>query len=152
MIRDEIKKELVEAMKCQNKDKVATLRLINAAIKDKDIADRSKGNFNGIDEGAVLSLLQTMIKQRKESIAMYQQGNRSDLVAHEQSEIDVIQAFLPKQMTQEEMIHEIQNVITASGATSIKDMGKIMGLLRTKYAGQMDFGVASGIIKQELSK
>lgn len=152
MIRDEIKKELVEAMKCQNKDKVATLRLVNAAIKDKDIADRSKGNFNGIDEGAVLSLLQTMIKQRKESIAMYQQGNRSDLVAHEQSEIDVIQSFLPKQMTQEEMIQEIQNVITASGATSIKDMGKVMGLLRAKYAGQMDFGVASGIIKQELSK
>ncbi len=152
MIRDEIKKALVEAMKNQDKEKVATLRLINAAIKDKDIADRSKGNYNGIDEAGILSLLQTMIKQRKESIAMYQQGNRMDLVAHEQGEVDVIQAFLPKQMTPEEMTAEIQKVIQEAGATSIKDMGKVMGILRGKYAGQMDFGVASGIIKQELSK
>ena len=150
MIRDDIKKELVEAMKAQNKDKVATLRLINSAIKDKDIADRTKGNFNGIDEAGILSLLQTMIKQRKESIAMYQQGNREDLVAHEQSEIDVIQCFLPKQMSEEEVIQAIRQIITQTEASSIKDMGKVMGALRGKYAGQMDFGAASGLIKKEL--
>jgi uncharacterized protein YqeY len=92
MIRDEIKTQLVEAMKNQNKDKVATLRLINSAIKDRDIADRSKGNYDGIDEAGVLSLLQSMIKQRRESIEIYKKGNREDLVAHEQGEIDVIQS------------------------------------------------------------
>lgn len=151
MIRDEIKKELVEAMKTQNKEKVATLRLINSSIKDKDIADRSKGNYDGIDEAGILSLLQTMIKQRKESIAMYQQGKREDLVAHEQAEIDVIQTFLPKQMNEEEMTQVIRQVISETGALSIKDMGKVMGILRGKYAGQMDFGLASGVIKKELS-
>lgn len=151
MIRDEIKKELVEAMKAQNKEKVATLRLINSAIKDKDIADRSKGNYDGIDDAGILALLQTMIKQRKESIAMYQQGGRDDLVAHEQGEIDVIQAFLPKQIGEEEMTTIIRQIMTETGALSIKDMGKVMGALRAKYAGQMDFGVASTIIKKELS-
>ncbi len=151
MIRDDIKKALIEAMKNQDKEKVATLRLINSAIKDKDIADRSKGNYEGIDDAGILSLLQTMIKQRKESITMYQQGNRSDLVAHEQSEIDVIQSFLPKQMTEEEMVNVIRQVITETQASSIKDMGKVMGALRTKYAGQMDFGIASGLIKKELN-
>ena len=151
MIREEIKKQLVEAMKNQEKDKVATLRLINSNIKDRDIADRTKGNYDGIDEAAVLSLLQTMIKQRRESIEMYKQGGRDDLVAHEQSEIDVIQSFLPKQMTAEEMQSAIKEVIAQTGASGMKDMGKVMGALRGKYAGQMDFGAASGIIKQLLA-
>lgn len=151
MIREEIKKQLVNAMKNQEKDKIATLRLINAAIKDKDIADRTKGNYDGIDEAAILSLLQTMIKQRRESIDMYQKGGRTDLVAHEQSEIDVIQGFLPKQMSEDDMKKAIQEVISQTGAAGMKDMGKVMGALRGKYAGQMDFGVASGIIKQLLA-
>ena len=151
MIRDEIKAQLVEAMKNQNKDKVATLRLINSAIKDRDIADRSKGNYDGIDDAGVLSLLQSMIKQRRESIEIYKKGNREDLVAHEQGEIDVIQSFLPKQMNAEEMQAAIQQVIAQTGAAGIKDMGKVMGALRGQYAGQMDFGVASGIIKQLLA-
>ena len=151
MIRDEIKAQLVEAMKNQNKDKVATLRLINSAIKDRDIADRSKGNYDGIDDAGVLSLLQSMIKQRRESIEIYKKGNREDLVAHEQCEIDVIQSFLPKQMNAEEMQIAIQQVIAQTGAAGIKDMGKVMGALRGQYAGQMDFGVASGIIKQLLA-
>lgn len=151
MIREEIKKQLVEAMKNQEKDKVATLRLINSNIKDRDIADRSKGNYDGIDEAAVLSLLQTMIKQRRESIEMYKQGGRDDLVAHEQGEIDVIQSFLPKQMSADEMQSAIKEVIAQTGAAGMKDMGKVMGALRAKYAGQMDFGAASGIIKQLLA-
>ena len=151
MIREEIKKQLVEAMKNQEKDKVATLRLINSNIKDRDIADRSKGNYDGIDEAGILSLLQTMIKQRRESIEMYKQGGRDDLVAHEQGEIDVIQSFLPKQMSSDEMQAAIKEVIAQTGAAGMKDMGKVMGALRGKYAGQMDFGAASGIIKQLLA-
>ena len=151
MIREEIKKQLVEAMKNQEKDKVATLRLINSNIKDRDIADRSKGNYDGIDEAGILSLLQTMIKQRRESIDMYKQGGRDDLVAHEQGEIDVIQSFLPKQMSADEMQAAIKEVIAQTGAAGMKDMGKVMGALRGKYAGQMDFGAASAVIKQLLA-
>lgn len=151
MIREEIKKQLVEAMKNQEKDKVATLRLINSNIKDRDIADRSKGNYDGIDEAGILSLLQTMIKQRRESIEMYKQGGRADLVAHEQGEIDVIQSFLPKQMSPDEMQTAIKEVIDQTGAAGMKDMGKVMGALRAKYAGQMDFGAASAVIKQLLA-
>lgn len=150
MLREEIKKELVSAMKEKNESKTATLRLINAAIKDKDIEARPKGNLNGIDDSAILSLLQSMIKQRKESIEMYKQGNRLDLAEKEQSEIDIIAAFLPKQLSESEMKEKIQDVISKTGASSIKDMGKVMGALKAQYAGQMDFGAASGLIKQLL--
>ena len=151
MLRDEIKNALVDAMKNKEQDKVNTLRLVQAAIKQKDIDARMKGITDGVDEAALLSLLQTMIKQRKESIEMYKQGNREDLVAHEQSEIDVIQAFLPKQMDEAAMTEAIKAVIAETGASSIKDMGKVMGALRAKYAGQMDFGAASGLIKTLLA-
>ena len=151
MLRDEIKNALVEAMKSKDAAKVNTLRLVQAAIKQKDIDARMKGVTDGIDEAAVLSLLQGMIKQRKESIEMYKQGNREDLVAHEQGEIDVIQTFLPQQMDEAAITEAIKTVIAETGATSIKDMGKVMGALRSKYAGQMDFGVASGLIKTLLA-
>ena len=151
MLRDEIKNALVEAMKNKEQDKVNTLRLVQAAIKQKDIDARMKGVMDGVDEATLLSLLQGMIKQRKESIEMYKQGNRADLVAHEQAEIDVIQAFLPKQMDEAEMTEVIRTVIAETGASSIKDMGKVMGALRGKYAGQMDFGAASGVIKSLLA-
>ncbi len=147
MLRDDIKNALVEAMKNKDADKVNTLRLVQAAIKQKDIDGRVKGLTDGIDEAAVLSLLQTMIKQRKESIEMYKKGNREDLVAHEQAEIDVIQQFLPKQMDTAAVQQAIEAVIAETGASSIKDMGKVMAALKEKYAGQMDFGSASGIIK-----
>lgn len=150
MLREEIKKELISAMKEKNESKTATLRLINAAIKDKDIEARPKGNLNGIDDSAILSLLQSMIKQRKESIEMYKQGNRSDLVEKEQTEIDIIAGFLPKQFSESEMKEKIQAVIAETGASSIKDMGKVMGALKAQYAGQMDFGSASALIKQML--
>lgn len=151
MIRDDLKKALVEALKTKDEVKVSTVRLINAAIKDKDIEARPKGNLNGIDDGAILNLLQGMIKQRNESIAMYKQGNRDDLVAKEQAEIDVIQSFLPKQMSKEEVAQVIDSLIQSTGATSIKDMGKVMAELKAKYAGQLDFASASGIIKEKLA-
>ena len=147
MIREQIKSKLVEAMKAKDEKTTGTLRLINAAIKDKDIDARSKGNMDGIDDAGVLSLLQTMIKQRRESIDMYTKGGRSDLVASEQAEIDVIQSFLPKQMSDEEVKAAIQAIVAETGASSIKDMGKVMGALKAKYAGQLDMGKASGLIK-----
>ncbi|MGN0919166.1 MAG: GatB/YqeY domain-containing protein [Alphaproteobacteria bacterium] len=151
MIREEIKKQLIEAMKAGQKEKVDTLRLINSTIKDKDIADRTKGNMDGISDDTILSVLQGMIKQRKESIALYTQGNRPELAAAEQKEVDIIQAFLPKQMTPEEMREAIKATIDETGAAGMKDMGKVMGLLRSKYAGKMDFAAASGEIKALLA-
>ena len=151
MIREEIKKQMIEAMKAGQKEKVDTLRLINSTIKDKDIADRTKGNMDGISDDAILSVLQGMIKQRKESIALYTQGGRAELAAAEQKEVDIIQSFLPKQMNTEEMREAIKAAIAETGASSMKDMGKVMGLLRGKYAGKMDFGAASGEIKALLA-
>ena len=151
MIREEIKKQLIEAMKAGEKERVGTLRLINSTIKDKDIADRTKGNMNGISDETVLSVLQGMIKQRKESIALYTQGGRAELAAAEQKEVDIIQSFLPKQMDADEIKEAIKAAISETGATSMKDMGKVMGILRTKYAGKMDFGAASNEIKSLLA-
>lgn len=151
MIREQIKAKLIEAMKAKDEQTTGTLRLINAAIKDKDIEARPKGNPNGIDDSAVMSLLQSMIKQRKESIEMYRQGHRDDLATKEQAEVDLIQSFLPQQMTEEEMNAAIRDVITQTGATSIKDMGKVMGAVKAKYAGRMDMGRASGLIKAALA-
>lgn len=151
MIREQIKAKLIEAMKAKDEKTTGTLRLINAAIKDKDIDARSKGNMDGIDDSGVMSLLQSMIKQRRESIDMYVKGGRSDLAVGEQAEIDVIQSFLPKQMSDEEVMAAIRALIAEVGATSIKDMGKVMGALKAKYAGQMDMGKASGLIKAALN-
>ncbi|MBQ4472174.1 MAG: GatB/YqeY domain-containing protein [Alphaproteobacteria bacterium] len=151
MLRDDIKNALVDAMKNKDQEKVNTLRLVQAAIKQKDIDARVKGVMDGVDEATVLSLLQGMIKQRKESIEMYKKGGRDDLVSHEQAEVDIIQGFLPKQMDEIAMTEAIKIIIAETGAASIKDMGKVMGALRAKYAGQMDFGVASGVIKTLLA-
>ncbi len=151
MIREQIKAKLIESMKAKDEQATGTLRLINAAIKDKDIEARPKGNPNGIDDSAVMGLLQSMIKQRKESIEMYRQGHRDDLAAKEQAEVDIIQSFLPQQMTEEEMKVAIRDVITQTGAISVKDMGKVMGAVKAKYAGRMDMGRASGLIKAALA-
>ena len=151
MIREEIKKQLIEAMKAGKKEKVDTLRLINSTIKDKDIADRTKGNMDGISDDAILSVLQGMIKQRKESIALYTQGGRGELAEAEQKEVDIIQSFLPKQMDAKEMEEAIKAAIAETGASGMKDMGKVMGILRGKYAGKMDFAAASAQIKTLLA-
>ncbi len=151
MLREKIKTELVAAMKAKDEAKTSVLRLINSSIKDKDIAARPSGKTDGITDDEILQLLQSMIKQRKESIELYEKGNRADLVSKEKAEIEVISSFLPAQMNDEEIEAAIKQIISQTGATSMKDMGKVMGSLRSQYAGQMDFGKASSLIKGLLS-
>lgn len=151
MIREELKTQLIDAMKSKQEKRTTTIRLINAAIKQKDIEARPGGNADGIDDASILSLMQSMIKQRRESIDMYQKGNRADLVAVEQEQIDIIASFLPKQMSNEEVSAAISAIMAETGASSIKDMGKVMGALKAKYAGKMDFGSASSLIKEALA-
>ena len=150
MLRDQIKTELVAAMKAKDEAKVSTLRMIGATLKDKDIAARPSGKTDGISDDEILSMFQTMIKQRRESIELYEKGGRADLAEKEKKEIEIISAFLPAQMDEDAVKAAIEAEIQACGATSMKDMGKVMGALRAKYAGQMDFGKASGMIKSLL--
>ena len=151
MLRDELKKQLVEAMKSKNDAVVGTIRLINAAIKQKDIEARPGGNMDGIDDAAILSLMQSMIKQRRESIDMYTKGGRPELAAAEQREIDVIQTFLPKQMSEDEMKQAIGNVIAATGASTIKDMGKVMKSAKEKIGAQADGKTINEVVKELLA-
>lgn len=150
MLRDELQNSLKEAMKNRDMQTVSAVRLIIAGQKEKDVEARGKGQEKATDAD-LLSMMQSMIKQRNESIKIYTQSNRPDLAAKEQSEIDVIQRFLPKQMSAQEVETLIQSLIEQTGASGIKDMGKIMGVLKAQYAGQLDFGAASGVIKKLLS-
>jgi uncharacterized protein YqeY len=122
-----------------------------AALKDRDIAARSKGNNDGIGEDETLSMLQSMIKQRRESVEMYEKGGRAELAEQEAGEIEIIQTFLPTQMDEAEVNAAVQEAIDDLSATSLKDMGKLMGALKEKFAGQMDFSKASARIKAKLS-
>jgi len=151
MLRDKLKEELKASMIAKNESRTGTIRLILAAIKDKDIASRTEDNRDGISDESILSLFASMIKQRNDSIEMYKKGNRQDLADKEQAEIDIIREFMPKQLSAEEVAAAIKAVIAATGASSIKDMGKVMGELKAKYAGQLDFSAASATIKQMLS-
>ncbi len=137
-------------MKAKRDREVQTIRLILAALKDRDIAARGDGNAEGIGEDAILSLLQSMVKQRRESIALYEKGGRLELAQQEAEEIEIIENFLPKQMDEGEVEAAIAEVLEETGAQTIKDMGKVMAALREKYAGRMDFGKASGKIKAKL--
>jgi len=149
-MRETIQSSLKAAMKAGQAKELSTLRLITAALKDRDIAARSKGNNDGISDDEILSMLQTMIKQRQESSKMYREGGREELAQSEDEEITIIRTFLPDQMDEAAIADAITASITESGAESIKDMGKVMGVLKTKYAGKMDFGAASGLIKARL--
>ena len=149
-MRDAISNAQKEALKAKDKTALSTIRLITAALKDRDIAARTKGSGDGISDDEILSMLQTMIKQRAESVKLYNEGNRPELAAAENEEIRVIQQFLPQQLTAAELEEAITNAISETGAESVKDMGKVMGVLKGKYAGQIDFGVASGEIKSRL--
>lgn len=131
--------------------KISTIRLILAAIKDRDIASRGTEKNGTISNDDILQLLQSMIKQRRDSIAMYMKGDRQDLVDSEQKEIDIIQSFLPKQMDEAETKAAVEDTIKTIGATGLKDMGKVMTALRESFAGQMDFGQASVIVKAILA-
>ncbi|MBX3521248.1 MAG: GatB/YqeY domain-containing protein [Xanthobacteraceae bacterium] len=150
MLRDQINGALKDAMKSGEKLKLSTLRLVNAAIKNADIEARGGGK-PPLDDAAVLSLLQKLIKQRQESAVLYEKGGRGELAANELAEIKVIEGFLPKQMSDAEIDAAVKAAIAETGATSVKDMGKVIGALRGKYAGQMDFGKASGLVKSALA-
>ena len=146
MLRENLQKSLKDAMLAKDTQTVAAVRLIIAGMKDKDVDARGKGQKEA-SEADLLAMMQNMIKQRKESIAIYVSGKRQDLADKEQSEINVIEKFLPSQMSDAEVENAIKSIITATGAASIKDMGKVMAELRAKYVGQMDFGAASNKIK-----
>ena len=150
MLREQLNDTLKTAMREKDAGTVSTLRMVLAAIKDKDIAARPSGNADGIADGDILSLLQGMIKQRRESITMYRQGNREDLAAKEEGEIQVIERYLPSQMDEAAVKAAIDAAIAETGASSIKDMGRVMGVLKAKYAGQMDFGAAGPEVKAKL--
>ncbi len=152
MFRQRLNDELKAAMKAKKKRAVSTLRLILAALKDRDIAARGKGNTEGIDEAEILQMLQTMVKQRQESITMYEKGDRPELAAKEAEEIDVIERYLPKQLDPAEVGDAVDAAIAEIEATSLKDMGGVMALLRERYAGRMDFGRASGTVKERLKQ
>jgi len=146
-MRSELDENLKEAIKSQEKQRVATLRLINAAIKDRDIAVRSEENTEGVSDDEIILILSNMVKQRKQSIIQYEEGGRIELAEREREEIKIIQEFLPNQLTNEEIQAEISKIIDAEDQLTIKDMGKIMGELKNKFSGRMDFGKASGIVK-----
>ena len=146
-MRSELDENLKEAIKSQEKQRVATLRLINAAIKDRDIAVRSEENTEGVSDDEIILILSNMVKQRKQSIVQYEEGGRIELAEREREEIKIIQEFLPNQLTNEEIQAEISKIIDADDQLSIKDMGKIMGELKNKFSGRMDFGKASEIVK-----
>jgi uncharacterized protein YqeY len=152
MLREKFKEMLKVAMKSRSERATATLRLIQAALKDRDIAARGRGKMDGIDEAEILSMLQTMIKQRKESISHFEQGGRLELAQQEQEEIGIIEGFLPKQMGDAEAAKAVADLIAELGAVSIKDMGRTMAALRERFAGQMDFTKASLLVKQALTK
>lgn len=151
MLRDEIMAAMKQAMKDKNQVALSTLRLIMAAMKDRDISARTADSREGIDDGQVRQMLQSMIKQRRDSISMYEQGGRLELAEQEQKEVEVISQFLPQQMSEDEMRDAIQITVKELGASSIKDMGNVMGALREKYPAQMDFAKAAGIIKEALA-
>jgi uncharacterized protein len=150
MLREAINDATKVAMKSQDKPRLSALRLVSAAIKNADIEARGLGK-PPLDDGALLALMQKMIKQREESVDLYEKGGRKELADQERAEIAVITGFLPKQMSDAEMNTAIAAAIAEAGAASMKDMGKVIGILRGKYAGQMDFGKASALVKGKLA-
>ena len=146
MLRDKLNDGMKEAMKSQNKLRTSTLRLVNAAIKNADIEARTAGK-QPLTDDEVMGLMQKLIKQRQEAAELYVKGGRQELADREQGEIRIIQGFLPQQMGEPEMKAAIAEVIKQEGATSVKDMGKVMAALKSAYAGKMDFGKASGVVK-----
>lgn len=150
-LRTKVNTALKTAMKEKAADRLSTLRLINAAIKDKDIAARSDGNDDGVGDGEVLAILGKMAKQRQESARAYEEGGRLDLADQERAEIAVIEEFLPRQLSADETSAAIDAAIKSVGADSIRDMGKVMSVLKEKHTGQLDFGKVGPLVKDRLS-
>ena len=150
-LRERFNESLKGAMKAKDAARVSTLRMILAAVKDKDIAARTETSREGVPDDELLSLLAKMVKQREDSITAFVVGNRPDLADAERAEIDIIREFMPKQMSAEDARTAIAELIAQTGAASIKDMGKVMAALKESYAGQMDFAKASATVKELLS-
>ena len=150
-LRSRINTSMKQAMKDKSAERLSTIRLINAAIKDRDIAARTEGKENGVGDDEVLAILAKMTKQRQESAKTYEEAGRLDLSERELAEIKVIEEFLPRQLTDSEIQSAVSEAINDVGASSIRDMGKVMGSLKSKYAGQMDFGVVGALVKNNLS-
>ena len=149
-MRQKISAALKTAMKAKDARRVSTLRLINAAIKDREIALRGDDEAEGVGDGEIMGILAKMIKQRNDSASAYEEAGRLELAEQERSEIEIIQEFLPKQLDEAEVQNAISTAIAKTGAESIRDMGRVMASLKTDFAGQMDFGKVGGIIKQHL--
>ena len=150
-LRNEINSAMKEAMKEKAQLRLSTLRLINAAIKDRDIAARAEGVEEGVDESEILAILGKMTRQRQESAKTYEEAGRLDLSERELSEIQVIEYFLPRQLNGDEIEIEVTKVIDEQGASSIRDMGRVMACLKERFTGQMDFGSVGPIVKKKLS-
>ena len=151
-LRDKIETDYKNALKSKDKNKISTLRLILSGIKDLDIKNRSAPEKKVTDENDIKALLKKMIKQRSESIEVYKKSNRNDLLEIEQREVELLSEYLPKQLGEEETKKICSEIIQASGASSIKDMGKVMGELKKKYSDSIDFSKAGTIIKDILNK
>jgi uncharacterized protein YqeY len=149
-MREKISTALKEAVKAQDKRRMSTLRLISAAIKDRDIAARTKDQSDGVSDAELLEILSKMIKQRRDAITMYEEAGRLELAAQEQEEIAIIEDFLPRQLAEDEIRNACETAVNDIGAQSLKDMGRVMGALKGEYAGQMDFSKASAVIKSLL--
>ena len=151
-MRDILDKSLKDAMRARDTQKISTIRLINAAIKDRDIAIRSEDNLEGVSDQEILSILSKMIKQRKESAKQYEEGGRLELAQQEFEEIEIIENFLPRQLDLNETEQIVKKIILEINANSLRDMGKVMNLLKENYSGKMDFGKAGVVAKELLSK
>ncbi len=149
-MREAFTERLKSAMRAKDTRTLSAVRLILAGLKERDIAARGVGNPSGIADSEILRMLQGMVKQRRESIALYRQGNRSELAQQEEEEIAIIESFLPKQMSEEEIAAAAKAAIAETGAAGIKDMGKVMGLLRERHAGVLDMARAGAVVKQLL--
>lgn len=149
--RAEINAKLKEALKSGDKVASSTIRLIMAALKDRDISAREHGNTDGISDDEILLMLQSMVKQRQESSQTYSDAGRDDLAEREQAEIDVIKSFMPRQLEAEEVEAAIESIVKEIDAKDIKDMGRVMAVLKERYAGQVDMGKAGGVAKKKLA-
>jgi uncharacterized protein YqeY len=150
-LRDRISAMMKDAMREQDKTRLSTLRLISAAFKDREIQNRGTGQDEGLTEAGMQEILAKMIKQRRESAETYDKGGRPELAENERVEITIIEEFLPRQLSAAEMEAAVSGIVKELDANSLKDMGRVMGILKERYAGQMDFGKAGGIVKGLLS-
>lgn len=151
-IRQEILDQTKEAMRAKDKLRVSALRLVSAAIKDRDIAARSEDRTEGIDDGEILSLLSKMVKQRLESASTYESNGRADLAEREYEEMAILREFMPKPLSEEELTTAIDGFVETTGATCLKDMGKIMGLIKSDFPGRVDMGKAGALVKARLTQ